>query len=84
MASPSADGLSFNLILLTLIAFFWHQIFELTDSLYQSCRHKFGSKRHLWETLRAAIKFFVFNTWEGLLAYVLSPSRYRVVLMNPG
>lgn len=42
--------LSMNFFLLNLLAFFVHQIFELTDILYQQCRVKFGSKRNLWDT----------------------------------
>lgn len=69
--------LAFNFYLLTLLAFFFHQIFELTDRQYQACRKKFGSKRHLWETLRAYIKIIVFDTWESLLAYALEPVIYH-------
>lgn len=68
--------LSFNFYLFTLLAFFCHQIFELTDRFYQACRRKFGSKRHLWETLRSYIKIFVFDSWELLLDFALSPRRY--------
>ena len=34
--------------LLTLLAFFSHQIFELTDGLYQAARKKRGSKVFFW------------------------------------
>ncbi|MBF0319280.1 MAG: transposase family protein, partial [Nitrospirae bacterium] len=44
--------LSMNFFLLNLLAFFFHQIFELSDVLYRQCREKFGSKRNLWEHLR--------------------------------
>ena len=43
--------LSFNMYLLTLLAFYFHLVFELTDGLYQACRQKLGSKRNLWEKL---------------------------------
>ena len=71
--------LAFNFYLLTLLAFFFHQIGELTDKQYQACRKKFGSKRHLWETLRAYIKIIVFDTWEALLAFALAPKRYHLI-----
>lgn len=74
--------LAFNFYLLTLLAFFFHQIGELTDKQYQACRKKFGSKRHLWETLRAYIKIIVFDSWESLLAFALEPKRYH--LTTPG
>ena len=37
--------LAFNFYLLTLLAFLFHQIFELTDATYQASRAKAGSKR---------------------------------------
>jgi len=70
--------LAFNFYLLTLLAFFFHQIAELTDKQYQACRKKFGSKRHFWETLRAYIKIIVFDAWESLLAFALEPKRYTL------
>jgi len=73
-----SNNLCFNVYLLTLLAFFMHQIFELTDGLYQKCRVKFGSKRHMWETLRAYIKIIVFDTWESLLEFALKPKRYTL------
>lgn len=39
------ENLSFNFYLLTLIAFAFHQVFELTDKLYQTCRIALGSKK---------------------------------------
>jgi len=71
-------NLCFNFLLLTLLAFFFHQIFELTDRLYQACRKKFGSKRHMWETLRSYVKILIFDTWELLLDFALTPTKYNL------
>ena len=71
-------NLCFNFYLLTLLAFFFHQIFELTDRLYQACREKFGSKTHMWETLRSYIKILIFETWELLLDFALTPTKYKL------
>lgn len=73
-------NLCFNFFLLTLLAFFFHQIFELTDHLYKACRKKFGSKRNLWENLSVRIRIFVFNTWEHLLNFALTPRKYTTTL----
>ena len=70
-------NLCFNFYLLTLIAFAFHQVFELTDKLYQECQKSFHNKRHLWETLRAYLKILVFATWESLLNFSLDPERYE-------
>ena len=68
--------LSMNFFLLNLLAFFMHQIFELTDKLYQVCRKHFGSKRNLWDHLRASIRIIIFPDWETLLLRVLKPSEF--------
>jgi len=72
------NNLAFNFYLLTLLAFFMHQIFELTDRQYHACRMKLGSKKHLWETIRSYIKIIVFDSWEKLLEFVLTPTSYRL------
>lgn len=76
-------NLCFNFFLLTLLAFFFHQIFELTDRLYKDCRKKFGSKAHMWETLRAYIKILVFETWQHLLDFALTPTKYNPTIHPP-
>ena len=75
-------NLAFNFYLLTLLAFFFHQIFELTDRQYQACRLKFGSKKNLWETLRSYIRIIIFDTWEALLEFALTPGSYRLLSLN--
>jgi hypothetical protein len=70
------EKLSFNFYLLTLIAFAFHQVFELTEKLYQTCRIALGSKKNLWEHIRAYLKLFVFETWEALLTFTLNPEHY--------
>ena len=68
--------LSVNFFLLNLLAFFMHQIFELTDPLYQECRRAFGSRRNLWDHLRISIRLLIFPDWETLLRRNLRPSDF--------
>lgn len=68
-----SQNLSFNFYLLILLAFFFHQIFELTDHLFKICRKKLGSKRYLWECLRQGIRLIIFKTWQQLLRHTLDP-----------
>ncbi len=70
--------LSYNMYLLTLLAFYFHQIFELTDKVYQTCRIKFGSKRYMWESFRGAIQQFLFNDWTNFYDFMLNPDDYEV------
>jgi hypothetical protein len=65
-----------NLNNYTLIAFAFHQVFELTDRLYQICRLELGSKKNLWDHIRAYLKLFVFETWEALISFTLNPEHY--------
>ncbi|MBI5447933.1 MAG: hypothetical protein HY939_04320 [Gammaproteobacteria bacterium] len=69
-------NLCFNFYLLTLIAFSFHQVYELTDKVYQACRQHFGSKKHLWENVRANLRTFIFVGWDYLLAFTLDPEKY--------
>jgi hypothetical protein len=61
------SNLSMNFFLLNLLAFFLHQIFELTDRTYQWLRKKLGSKRNLWDHLRVYCHAVVFLDWDDLL-----------------
>ncbi len=65
--------LSYNMYLLTLLAFYFHQIFELTDVLYQACRQSFGSNAHLWENFRVTIRMIVVEDWAQLMDLMLHP-----------
>ncbi len=77
------ENLCFNMYLFILLAFYFHQIFELTDRLYQDCRVKFGSKRYMWEKLRSAVTWFVFDSWELVLDFVFTPKEYSPETMKP-
>ena len=64
--------LAFNFYLLTLLAFLFHQISELTDAAFKACRAKAGSKVSFWEKIRTLINFFIFESWEQLLAFFIN------------
>jgi hypothetical protein len=72
--------LSYNMYLLTLLAFYFHQIFELTDDAYQACRKKLGSKRFMWEKFRNVIRFFIMDSWGMLMDFILNQDDYKVSL----
>jgi hypothetical protein len=64
---------SFNFFLFILIAFFMHQILELSDPLFQQCRAKFSARKEYWNQLRCTIRILVFSNWEHLLKFIISP-----------
>ena len=66
-------NLSFNFLVLNLLAFFTHQIFELTDLLYKRCRAKFSARKEYWNQLRCTFRILCFKNWEHLLRFIISP-----------
>lgn len=67
--------LSSTFFLLNLLAFFVHQILELTDQLYQNCRAEFSSRREYWNIIRATFRLFIFEEWEQVLTRIISPAK---------
>jgi hypothetical protein len=65
--------------ILTLLAFYFHQIFELTDCVYQAWRLSFGFKSHLWENFRASIRMIIVEDWAQLMDLILRPDDYEVM-----
>ena len=70
------EHLSFNFLLLNLRAFFVHQIFELTYIPSQQLRQKFGSKRNLWDHLRACLIIVIAPDLDTYFRGLLTPSRF--------
>jgi hypothetical protein len=68
-----SSNLSYNFFLLNLIAFFMHQIFEISDLYYQQCRKTFSSKKEFWNQLRSTIRILLFTSWEDFLLFITDP-----------
>ena len=71
------QNLSMIFFLLNLLAFFVHQILELTDLHYQKCRAKFSARKEFWNQLRCSIRILLFKTWQELLAFIICPPQSR-------
>jgi len=65
------NGESFIFYIIIMLAFFFHQIFELTDQLYQLCRKICVTYKGLWDDLLGLFKFMVFPSWEAMLLYCI-------------
>jgi hypothetical protein len=65
--------LSEAFFVLNLLAFYVHQILELTDRLYQSCRAGFSARREFWNAIRASFRLLLFDSWEQVLLRMNSP-----------
>ena len=69
------NNLSMIFFILNLLAFFTHQILELTDLLYQKCRSDFSSRKEFWNQLRCTFRFMVFTSWESMLEQIIGLSK---------
>ena len=67
------NNLSETLFLLNLLAFFFHQIFELSDASYLSARATCSAKVEFWNLIRVAFRLIIFDSWEALLERINSP-----------
>ena len=57
--------------LLTLLAFVFNQIFELSDPDYQSVPKSYVNKLALWETFRTLVIYFIFDSWNEVFSKLL-------------
>ena len=75
------QNLSFIFFMLNLLAFYVHQILELTDRLYQTVRYtKFTSRKEYFNQLRCTFRILLFRSWEQMLNHILDPP----MIMAPG
>ncbi|MCX7040927.1 MAG: hypothetical protein NT005_17565 [Spirochaetes bacterium] len=65
--------LSEAFFLLNLLAFFFHQIFELTDECYRQARARFSARQEYWNAIRASFSLFLFTCWDEVLNRINSP-----------
>ena len=66
--------LSMVFFLLNLLAFYVHQILDLTDLYYQRLRYeKFTSRKEFWNQLRCTFRILLFRNWEHMFRYLLDP-----------
>ena len=63
------NGESFNFYILTMLAFYIHQILEMTDKLFQWCRSITRTYKQFWTDLEVWFSHFVFESWEHMLCF---------------
>jgi hypothetical protein len=66
-------NLSMIFFILNLLAFYTHQILELTDLLYQECRSGFSSRKEFWNQIRCTFRFMIFDHWEIMIGKIIGP-----------
>ena len=71
------NNLSMKFFILNLLAFYVHQILELTDRLYQQCRATFSARKEFWNQLRCTFRIIVFKNLEHMLSYIYDTPEIR-------
>ena len=66
-------NLSEALFILNLLAFYFHQIFSLSNYHYQTARADFSARIEYWNFIRSIFRIFLFDSWEQLLERMNSP-----------
>jgi DDE family transposase len=70
------QNLSMIFFMINLLAFYVHQILDLTDPLYQKVRYsKFTSRKEFWNQLRCTIRILIFPHWQSLLQFIWDPEK---------
>jgi hypothetical protein len=68
------QNLSLNFFLLNLLAFFMHEIFQLTDRLYQACRRKASARKAFLLYFAVRFKYRCFEI-GSICSNVFTPRR---------
>lgn len=63
--------LSTVLIILALLAFLCHTMLQLCDDQYQRLRAELGARRTFFDDIRALTRYFYFEGWDRLLAFMI-------------
>ena len=59
------------LLTLNLLAFLFHTLLHLVDSVYQCMRKQRGTRQGFFQDIQTLTKYLVFDSWEHLLRFML-------------
>jgi len=76
--------LSSTLLTLNLLAFLIHTLMGMMDSKYQLIRQKLGTRKTLFQDLRALTRYFVFESWTHLFDFMMAKLEIIPNLANSG
>lgn len=62
------------LLTLNLLAFLFHTVLHLVDSLYQRIRQQRGTRKGFFQDLLSLTKYLLFDSWQHLIDFMLSDS----------
>jgi hypothetical protein len=72
--------LAMILLTLNLLAFLFHTVLHLVDLPYQQIRKQRGTRKGFFNDIQTLTKYFLFNSWQQLIAFMLSDSEPGLTL----
>lgn len=58
------------LLSLNLLAFLFHTVLDLVDEQYRAIRQALGTRRRFFQDLEALLRYFPFQNWDEVLAFM--------------
>ena len=58
------------LLSLNLLAFLFHTVLDLVDEQYRAIRQALGTRRRFFQDLEALLRYFQFEDWDQVLAFM--------------
>ena len=71
------ENLAEILLSLNLLAFLFHNVLDLVNSLYQKIRKKLVTRKTFFNDIRALLKYVWFQSWSDLFIYILTDGEKR-------
>ena len=62
-----------------MLAFYIHQILEMTDWLFKLCRKVSRRFKELWTDLTDQFKYILFDCWEHMRCFDLNQNEYPLL-----
>ena len=69
------NGECFNFYILIMLAFYIHQILDMTCKTFQQCRVIGRTFKQFWTDMEVLFNMFLFNSWEGMLDFYMDRSK---------
>jgi hypothetical protein len=71
------ENLSEILLSLNLLAFLFHNVLDLVNSIYQKVRESLGTRKRFFNDIRALLNYVWFKSWNDLFIFILTEGESR-------
>lgn len=71
------ENLSEILLSLNLLAFLFHNVLDLVNSMYKKVREILGTRKRFFNDIRALLNYVWFQSWNNLFIFILTEGESR-------